>query len=177
VIWHFYRDSRLHGVCNENSLAPMIRMLGLRLYRTSGDNSVLYDHDLERYKTYSLCSYVSVSLDSYISQISCHSHFPMHLSFSQHISISIFLVFCVPTFFAFFFSYKFRFCLFSYALFDKHGRQVPQEIVTKVGETFEKILEEVPHSFAHIYYLFNAFVQQYNAKLLLVNMADGESKR
>jgi len=39
----------LHGVCNENSLAPLIRMLGLRLYRTSGDNSVLYDHDLERY--------------------------------------------------------------------------------------------------------------------------------
>jgi polyamine oxidase len=69
--------SWLHGVCNENSLAPLIRMLGLRLYRTSGDNSVLYDHDLE-----------------------------------------------------------------SYALFDKNGQQVPQEIVTKVGETFEKILKE-----------------------------------
>uniref|UniRef100_A0A0E0KWL8 Amine oxidase domain-containing protein n=1 Tax=Oryza punctata TaxID=4537 RepID=A0A0E0KWL8_ORYPU len=69
--------SWLHGVCNENSLAPLIRLLGLRLYRTSGDNSVLYDHDLE-----------------------------------------------------------------SYALFDKDGRQVPQEIVTKVGETFEKILKE-----------------------------------
>ncbi|NP_001170164.1 Polyamine oxidase 5 [Zea mays] len=69
--------SWLHGVCNENSLAPLIRMLGLRLYRTSGDNSVLYDHDLE-----------------------------------------------------------------SYALFDKHGQQVPQEIVSKVGETFERILKE-----------------------------------
>lgn len=41
--------SRLHGVCNENSLAPLIGYLGLRLYRTSDDNSVLYDHDLERY--------------------------------------------------------------------------------------------------------------------------------
>ncbi|OVA12075.1 Flavin amine oxidase [Macleaya cordata] len=40
---------RLHGVCNENSLAPLIRCLGLSLYRTSGDNSVLYDHDLESY--------------------------------------------------------------------------------------------------------------------------------
>jgi hypothetical protein len=36
-------------VCNENSLAPLIGYLGLRLYRTSDDNSVLYDHDLERY--------------------------------------------------------------------------------------------------------------------------------
>ncbi|XP_042502807.1 polyamine oxidase 5-like isoform X2 [Macadamia integrifolia] len=41
--------SWLHGVCNENSLAPLIRCLGLKLYRTSGDNSVLYDHDLESY--------------------------------------------------------------------------------------------------------------------------------
>ncbi|CAO2833127.1 unnamed protein product [Amaranthus hypochondriacus] len=39
--------SWLHGVCNENPLAPLIRSLGLRLYRTSGDNSVIYDHDLE----------------------------------------------------------------------------------------------------------------------------------
>lgn len=41
--------SWLHGVCNENPLAPLIRCLGLKLYRTSGDNSVLYDHDLESY--------------------------------------------------------------------------------------------------------------------------------
>ncbi|KAJ4973738.1 hypothetical protein NE237_006912 [Protea cynaroides] len=41
--------SWLHGVCNENSLAPLIRCLGLTLYRTSGDNSILYDHDLESY--------------------------------------------------------------------------------------------------------------------------------
>uniref|UniRef100_A0A0E0KWL7 Amine oxidase domain-containing protein n=1 Tax=Oryza punctata TaxID=4537 RepID=A0A0E0KWL7_ORYPU len=41
--------SWLHGVCNENSLAPLIGYLGLKLYRTSGDNSVLYDHDLESY--------------------------------------------------------------------------------------------------------------------------------
>lgn len=69
--------SWLHGVCTENPLAPLIGRLGLPLYRTSGDNSVLYDHDLE-----------------------------------------------------------------SYALFDMDGNQVPQELVTKVGETFESILEE-----------------------------------
>lgn len=39
---------RLHGVCKENPLAAVIGRLGLPLYRTSGDNSVLYDHDLER---------------------------------------------------------------------------------------------------------------------------------
>lgn len=69
--------SWLHGVCNENSLAPFIRLLGLKLYRTSGDNSILYDHDLE-----------------------------------------------------------------SFALFGLDGHQVPQELVTKVGEMFEKILKE-----------------------------------
>jgi polyamine oxidase len=47
--------------------------------------------------------------------------------------------------------------LFSYALFDKHGRQVPQEIVTKVGETFENILKEVSHSFALIYLYVQCF--------------------
>ncbi|CAL9069337.1 unnamed protein product [Musa banksii] len=60
----------LHGVCKENPLAPWIGRLGLPIYRTSGDNSVLFDHDLE-----------------------------------------------------------------SYALFDADGRQVPQELVQKVGET------------------------------------------
>ncbi|KAL6521391.1 putative polyamine oxidase 4 [Orobanche gracilis] len=40
--------SWLHGVCNENPLSPIIRRLGLTLYRTSGDDSLLYDHDLER---------------------------------------------------------------------------------------------------------------------------------
>ncbi|EPS67202.1 hypothetical protein M569_07574, partial [Genlisea aurea] len=69
--------SWLHGVCKENPLASVIGRLGLPLYRTSGDNSVLYDHDLE-----------------------------------------------------------------SYALFDMEGNQVPQDLVTKIGETFEKILEE-----------------------------------
>ncbi|XP_034682937.1 probable polyamine oxidase 4 [Vitis riparia] len=39
--------SWLHGACNENPLAPLICRLGLTLYRTSGDDSVLYDHDLE----------------------------------------------------------------------------------------------------------------------------------
>ncbi|KAG9442414.1 hypothetical protein H6P81_018268 [Aristolochia fimbriata] len=46
--------SWLHGVCNENSLAPLIRALGLTMYRTSGDNSVLYDHDLESYALFDL---------------------------------------------------------------------------------------------------------------------------
>lgn len=69
--------SWLHGVSNENPLASVIGRLGLPLYRTSGDNSVLYDHDLE-----------------------------------------------------------------SYALFDMDGNQVPQELVTKVGEIFENILQE-----------------------------------
>ncbi|XP_059664870.1 polyamine oxidase 2-like isoform X2 [Cornus florida] len=69
--------SWLHGVCPENPLAPLIGRLGLPLYRTSGDNSVLYDHDLE-----------------------------------------------------------------SYALFDMDGNQVPQELVKKVGEAFQSILNE-----------------------------------
>ncbi|XP_078428830.1 polyamine oxidase 3-like isoform X2 [Wolffia australiana] len=41
--------SWLHGVCEENPLAPVIGRMGLPLYRTSGDNSVLFDHDLESY--------------------------------------------------------------------------------------------------------------------------------
>ncbi|XP_009777198.1 polyamine oxidase 2 isoform X1 [Nicotiana tabacum] len=69
--------SWLHGVCKENPLAPLIGKLGLPLYRTSGDNSVLYDHDLE-----------------------------------------------------------------SYGLFDMDGNQVCQDLVAKVGETFESILKE-----------------------------------
>jgi polyamine oxidase len=69
--------SWLHGVCKKNPLAPVIGKLGLPLYRTSGDNSVLYDHDLE-----------------------------------------------------------------SYALFDMEGYQVPQQLVTEVGEAFERVLEE-----------------------------------
>lgn len=46
--------SWLHGVCNENPLAPLIGKLGLPLYRTSGDNSVLYDHDLESYALFDM---------------------------------------------------------------------------------------------------------------------------
>ncbi|XP_013626525.1 PREDICTED: probable polyamine oxidase 4 [Brassica oleracea var. oleracea] len=37
--------SWLHGVSNDNPLAPIIRRLGL-----SGDDSFLYDHDLQRQK-------------------------------------------------------------------------------------------------------------------------------
>ncbi|XP_009597054.1 probable polyamine oxidase 4 [Nicotiana tomentosiformis] len=46
--------SWLHGVCDENPLAPLIRRLGLTLYRTSGDNSVLYDHDLESFMLFDM---------------------------------------------------------------------------------------------------------------------------
>ncbi|KAM1017860.1 hypothetical protein ACFX2A_048370 [Malus domestica] len=46
--------SWLHGVCNENPLAPLIRRLGLTLYRTSGDDSVLYDHDLESFALFDM---------------------------------------------------------------------------------------------------------------------------
>ncbi|CAN6455277.1 unnamed protein product [Victoria cruziana] len=46
--------SWLHGVCVENPLAPVIGRLGLPLYRTSGDNSVLYDHDLESYALFDM---------------------------------------------------------------------------------------------------------------------------
>ncbi|KAG8364526.1 hypothetical protein BUALT_Bualt18G0006300 [Buddleja alternifolia] len=46
--------SWLHGVGKENPLAPLIGRLGLPLYRTSGDNSVLYDHDLESYALFDM---------------------------------------------------------------------------------------------------------------------------
>ncbi|KAL3630373.1 putative polyamine oxidase 4 [Castilleja foliolosa] len=46
--------SWLHGVCNENPLSPIIRRLGLTLYRTSGDDSLLYDHDLESYALFDI---------------------------------------------------------------------------------------------------------------------------
>lgn len=46
--------SWLHGVSKENPLAPVIGRLGLPLYRTSGDNSVLYDHDLESYALFDM---------------------------------------------------------------------------------------------------------------------------
>ncbi|KAL7135350.1 hypothetical protein ABFS83_11G088700 [Erythranthe nasuta] len=46
--------SWLHGVCNENPLSHVIRRLGLTLYRTSGDDSILYDHDLESYALFDI---------------------------------------------------------------------------------------------------------------------------
>ncbi|KAE9596324.1 hypothetical protein Lal_00048834 [Lupinus albus] len=46
--------SWLHGVSKENPLAPLIGKLGLPLYRTSEDNSVLYDHDLESYALFDM---------------------------------------------------------------------------------------------------------------------------
>ncbi|CAJ2639557.1 unnamed protein product [Trifolium pratense] len=46
--------SWLHGVSKENPLASVIGRLGLPLYRTSGDNSVLYDYDLESYALFDM---------------------------------------------------------------------------------------------------------------------------
>lgn len=63
INWLFADCFRLHGVCKENPLAPLIGRLGLPLYRTSGDNSVLYDHDLERFVFQAL-------LSSYLSHAS-----------------------------------------------------------------------------------------------------------
>lgn len=45
------------------------------------------------------------------------------------------------------------FCFCSYALFDMDGNQVPQELVTEVGVTFEHILEEVCPSHSFIFLL------------------------
>lgn len=106
-------------MCNENPLAPLISYLGLRLYRTSDDNSVLYDHDLERY--YLLFSRT------------CKIFFPCYFVLAPH---------CVC------------WSLCSYALFDKDGNQVPKETVDKVGETFERILEEVHSELIHALYFF-----------------------
>ncbi|KAH7405556.1 hypothetical protein KP509_15G075900 [Ceratopteris richardii] len=46
--------SWLHGVCEENPLSSLIGQLGLPLYRTSGDDSILYDHDLESYALFDM---------------------------------------------------------------------------------------------------------------------------
>ena len=51
---------RLHGVCKDNPLAPVIGKLRLPLYRTCGENSVLYDHDLERYAILLRCTMVDL---------------------------------------------------------------------------------------------------------------------
>ncbi|XP_027172690.1 polyamine oxidase 2 [Coffea eugenioides] len=62
--------SWLHGVCKENPLAPVIGRLGLPLYRTSGDNSVLYDHDLESYALFDMDgNQVAQDLVSKVGQI------------------------------------------------------------------------------------------------------------
>lgn len=58
-----YGLCRLHGLCKSNPLAHLVGQLRLPLYRTSGDNSVLYDHDLERQAlqiAFSDCCSVSV---------------------------------------------------------------------------------------------------------------------
>lgn len=41
----------------------------------------------------------------------------------------------------------FLYFICSYALFDMDGNQVPQDLVTKVGEAFESILKEVCNLF------------------------------
>jgi hypothetical protein len=40
------------------------------------------------------------------------------------------------------------FLFVNYVLFDKDGQEVPEEIIRKVGETFERILKEVLQSLA-----------------------------
>lgn len=62
--------SWLHGVCKDNPLAPVIGKLKLPLYRTCGDNSVLYDHDLESYALFDMDGHqVSQSLVSKVGKI------------------------------------------------------------------------------------------------------------
>jgi hypothetical protein len=130
-------------VCNENPLAPLISYLGLRLYRTSDDNSVLYDHDLERY--YLLFSRT------------CKILFPCYFVLAPH---------CVC------------WSLCSYALFDKDGNQVPKETVDKVGETFERILEEVHSELIHALYFFLYFLKSISSSLYgICCITDGESAR
>ncbi|CAM6083218.1 unnamed protein product [Calypogeia fissa] len=46
--------SWLHGVCKSNPLAPIIGRLGLTMYRTCDENSVLYDHDLKSYALFDM---------------------------------------------------------------------------------------------------------------------------
>lgn len=46
----------------------------------------------------------------------------------------------------------------SYALFDKDGNQVPQQVVTKVGEAFERILKEVFFSVLWIFFLLPSYI-------------------
>lgn len=48
--------------------------------------------------------------------------------------------------------------LCSYALFDMDGNQVPQELVTKVGEAFESILKEASHLFVFLLIVFTSFL-------------------
>lgn len=64
----------------------------------------------------------------------------------------------------------------SYALFDKHGQQVPQEIVSKVGETFERILKEVLQSLT-LNIIYSMLLWTFVISLLLVNISDCHSKR
>lgn len=52
--------------------------------------------------------------------------------------------------------------LFSYALFDMDGHQVPQTLVTEVGEVFEHLLEEVSVFLMVIFYVleFGFFISR-----------------
>jgi polyamine oxidase len=45
------------------------------------------------------------------------------------------------------------FLFVNYVLFDKDGQEVPEEIIRKVGETFERILKEVLQSLALTWFL------------------------
>ncbi|KAK6142375.1 hypothetical protein DH2020_022723 [Rehmannia glutinosa] len=76
-------DLGYNGVCKDNPLAPVIGRLGLPLYRTSGDNSVLYDHDLESYALFDMeGNQVSQDLTDHIRQ-----EFSEDMSIQRAISI------------------------------------------------------------------------------------------
>nr|KAJ0209031.1 hypothetical protein LSAT_V11C400167120 [Lactuca sativa] len=78
--------SWLHGVCKENPLAPVISRLGLPLYRTSGDDSVLYDHDLESYALFDMDgNQVPQELVSQTNKV--REEFPEDMSIEHAISI------------------------------------------------------------------------------------------
>ncbi|GAB4836127.1 hypothetical protein Ancab_001043 [Ancistrocladus abbreviatus] len=97
----------LHGVCNENPLAPLIRRLGLTLYRTSGDNSVLYDHDLD-----SCCISHPLTIFTF-----CYYIFT-----GYSVSAIVLRIWIWP---------------FSCSLFSIDGHQVPQQMVIETEEVRE----------------------------------------
>lgn len=65
--------------------------------------------------------------------------------------------------------------LCSYALFDKDGNQVPQQVVMRVGETFERILKEVFFYDSYLFF-FASLLPILASSWLFSNSTDRESK-